>query len=271
VCVSLLCRHRSHVILHHPVMTHSDQRGRFDGEVVVTFLPDGRNVKLIQPFAYVDSRDEWWDVPDGAIVDGASIPQALWTFMGGPFEGKYRDASIVHDWYCDLRSRPWRDVHRVFYEAMVTSGVPLPRARLMYAGVYWGGPRWSERVSSNINELVHWYRERNPEAAAKWDASPAGRERRVYLRPIPENYHDPRNYAVERTTTTTVSRYKFGKAELELLERAVFNDDLGPNELAAVVEDHLQSRDAADVATYVRKEEIWFDEHTNCYQIRTKS
>jgi hypothetical protein len=102
-------------------MNEPDQRGQFDGDVVLTFLPDGRYLKLLRSFGYIDSQHERWDVPDGAIVDGASIPQVLWTLMGGPFEGKYRDASIVPDWYCDLRTRPWRNVHRVFYEAMLRS------------------------------------------------------------------------------------------------------------------------------------------------------
>lgn len=83
-------------------------------------------------------------------MDGASIPRALWTLIGGPFEDKYRNASIIHDWYCDVRSRPWKDTHRVFYHAMITSSVPIAQAKLLFAGVYWGGPRWSQTVVENI-------------------------------------------------------------------------------------------------------------------------
>jgi len=123
--------------------------GRYEGTLVVSFLSDGRRVQLIQPFAYVDGANRRWETPKDAIVDGASIPRPLWTLIGGPFEGKYRDASVIHDWYCDLRNRPWKQVHRVFYEAMLTSGVEAAQAKLMYAGVYLGGPRWSETVVHN--------------------------------------------------------------------------------------------------------------------------
>jgi len=123
--------------------------GKYEGRAAVEFLPDGRRVKLIEPFAYIDYEAERWSVPSGAIVDGASIPQPLWGVVGGPFEGAYRDASVIHDWYCDRRIRPWKRVHRVFYEAMLTSGVSKSRAKLMYAAVYWGGPRWSETVVAN--------------------------------------------------------------------------------------------------------------------------
>jgi hypothetical protein len=124
--------------------------GRYDGQAVVRLLDDGRRVQLVEDFGFIDQAENRWDVPEGAIVDGASIPQALWSIIGGPFEGRYRDASIVHDWYCDMRSRPWQNVHRVFFEAMLTSGVAKVRANLMYAGVYWGGPRWSETVTRNM-------------------------------------------------------------------------------------------------------------------------
>jgi len=125
--------------------------GSYQGRAVVTFLDDGRRVQLVDPFAYIDPATLKWDVPAGAIVDGASIPHPLWGIIGGPFEGKYRAASIIHDWYCDVRTRPWKAVHRVFYDAMLTSGVSAGRAKLMYAGVLWGGPRWSETVVANNN------------------------------------------------------------------------------------------------------------------------
>jgi hypothetical protein len=41
----------------------------------------------------------------------------------------------------------------MFFEAMMTSGVSESRAKLMYAGVYFGGPRWSETAEAN-NQLA---------------------------------------------------------------------------------------------------------------------
>jgi Protein of unknown function (DUF1353) len=43
-------------------------------------------------------------VPAGAIVGGASIPQVFWSIIGGPFEDKYREASVIHDYYCEQKS-----------------------------------------------------------------------------------------------------------------------------------------------------------------------
>ena len=182
-------------------MSQPDRRGRFDASPVVTFLTDGRRVKVLRPFGFIDSTRVRWDVPESAIVDGASIPQALWSLIGGPFEGKYRDASVVHDWYCDLRTRPWRHVHRVFYETMLAC-VAFVRAKVMYAAVYWGCPRWSETVVSNVSHMIETYRKNHPEEAAERDR--AGR--RFYKYPDPRNYQDPRNYPVK--IETTVSRYE---------------------------------------------------------------
>ena len=46
-------------------------------------------------------KKKTWTAPKGAKVDGASIPQLFWTPIGGPFEGKYRYASVIHDTECD--------------------------------------------------------------------------------------------------------------------------------------------------------------------------
>lgn len=42
-----------------------DAHGQFIGEVVATLLPDGRNLKLIQDFGYVDPTGKRWEVPAG--------------------------------------------------------------------------------------------------------------------------------------------------------------------------------------------------------------
>jgi hypothetical protein len=102
-------------------------------------------MRLLADFVYEDPSGERWVAPRGAIVDGASIPRVLWSLIGGPFEGKYRDASVVHDIACEERRRPWRDVHRMFYNASRLAGVEETRARVMYGAVFHFGPRWAER------------------------------------------------------------------------------------------------------------------------------
>lgn len=158
--------------------------GRYEGDLVVLVLDDGRRVKLTQPFAYFDPADLPWPVPRNAIVDGASIPRALWTLIGGPFEGKYRNASVIHDWYCDRRNRPWQDVHRMFHHAMLTSGVDALQARVMYAGVRWGGPRWSETV-------VHNAQLGEPSLAAKALGAVLKPFNLGHMRPVEPSYRAP--------------------------------------------------------------------------------
>jgi len=119
-----------------------DTWGYFDGRVVARWLDDGRDMALVEPFAYVDPAAVRWDAPAGAVVNGASIPQPFWSLIGGPFEGRFRQASVVHDVACVERSRPWQQVHRMFYEACRCGRVGVVKAKTMYYAVYHFGPRW---------------------------------------------------------------------------------------------------------------------------------
>jgi hypothetical protein len=117
--------------------------GRYDGSPPqVVLLPDGRLVRLLAALTYLQADGTRWPVPAGVELDGASIPRFLWSLIGGPFEGRYRDASIIHDHYCVVRTRSWRDTHRMFYDAMRSSGESMPKAKIMYYAVYRFGPRW---------------------------------------------------------------------------------------------------------------------------------
>mgnify|MGYP001792979849 CR=1 FL=1 len=62
---------------------------------------------------YVDPKGHVWVAPASSVVDGASIPRSLWTFMGGPFEGKYRNASVLHDVADDQKNRPREDCAQI--------------------------------------------------------------------------------------------------------------------------------------------------------------
>lgn len=110
---------------------------------LVEWLDDGRHMRLKRPFGYMEESGREWPVPAETVVDGASIPQVFWSLIGGPFEGRYRDASIVHDYFCDVRTRPWKDTHRIFFDGMLCSGVNTIRAKIMYYAVYRFGPRWT--------------------------------------------------------------------------------------------------------------------------------
>ena len=120
----------------------SGQWGHFVGTVKTEWYDDGRTMKLLDDFGYIDAGGNSWTALKGHEIDGASIPQVFWSFIGGPFEGKYRNASVVHDFECDVRKRPWRSVHRMFYAACRCGGVEQTKAKVMYGAVYHFGPRW---------------------------------------------------------------------------------------------------------------------------------
>lgn len=128
-------------------VSSAQEFGRYVGTVQAQWLDDGRKMRLLVPFAYIDPKGLEWQAPAGWIIDGASIPRIAWSLIGGPFEGKYRDASVIHDVGCDQKTKPWESVHEVFYWAMRASGVKRRRAKIMYAAVYHFGPRWSRLVT----------------------------------------------------------------------------------------------------------------------------
>lgn len=154
-----------------------DEYGRFKGEVVAKFLPDGRNMQLQNAFGYVDPRGRHWDVPAGATTDGASFPRFFWVAFP-PFTGKYRAAAVVHDYYCRTRTRTWRHTHEAFYHALRAAGVSEATAKAMYGAVYNFGPRWGPGSSQRgpsadkyrteaqqlvfFRELEAWIEKENP-------------------------------------------------------------------------------------------------------------
>lgn len=125
-------------------------KGKFSGPVVTCWLDDGRTMRLIEGVTYTDSVGHDWPVPKGAVVDGASIPRFFWRVIGGPLEGPYRKASVIHDFYCEVQSRPWRATHRMFYDAMLTEGCGWLRATVMYWAVRLFGPKWHTAADRGI-------------------------------------------------------------------------------------------------------------------------
>jgi hypothetical protein len=117
--------------------------GHFVGTVKTEWIEPDRKMRLLDDFSYVDTKGATWAAPKGSVVDGASIPQVLWSVVGSPYTGEYRNASVVHDVACIKREKPWQDVHRMFYEACRAGGVGEQKAKLMYSAVYHFGPKWT--------------------------------------------------------------------------------------------------------------------------------
>ena len=116
--------------------------GSYEGDPVTKWNADGRTMTLITELRYTDPQGFVWIAPIGSVVDGASIPRYLWSIMGGPFEGKYRNASVLHDVAYGQHNRPWQDCDRMFYYAMRCSGVSVVEAKSMFYALYKFGHHW---------------------------------------------------------------------------------------------------------------------------------
>lgn len=143
ICVTLLA------LAVYPLTAHcAEYFGKYVGSVQTEWDDDGEKMKLISDYSYEDPNGMQWLAKKGQKIDGASIPRYLWSIVGSPYTGPYRNASVLHDIACIEKNRTWEVVHLAFYYAMRASGVNENRAKLMYAAVYHFGPRWplKERV-----------------------------------------------------------------------------------------------------------------------------
>ena len=113
--------------------------GVFVGEVRALWLdvpPPDRNMQLLADFAFHMPGGEEWKAPVKSTVNGASIPRALWSFLGSPYIGNYRLASVVHDVACEPGSGKSRKAaDRMFYNACREGGCNWIQAKALYIGV----------------------------------------------------------------------------------------------------------------------------------------
>lgn len=132
--------------------------GTFSGEPHTLWLTedgDDRDMRVLEPFSYTDPTGTRWDAPVDSIIDGASIPRALWTLVGSPYTGDYRRASIVHDVACGLaggNSAMRRAADRMFYRACRAGGCSVRQSIILYLGVRIGAilpfvPQWTPALA----------------------------------------------------------------------------------------------------------------------------
>jgi len=130
---------------------------RFEGRVVAEWLhrPGGdRPMKILEPFGFIDSAGYRWEAMPGDVIDGASIPRVFWTIDGSPYTGNYRRASVLHDVACQQHMRTSREVHRMFYEAMVCDGVEPGEALRKYTAVRLFGPMWDRAPETGAARML---------------------------------------------------------------------------------------------------------------------
>jgi uncharacterized protein DUF1353 len=140
--------------------------GRFSGEPRTLWLtakddPD-RQMQLTEDFWFMDPKSKEWRTPAEYVVDGASIPRALWTVVGSPYTGDYRRASVVHDKACDDANgdaSARRAADRMFFHACRAGGCSIAEAILLYIGVRIGAlrnvvPAWRDEAADDDRPRV---------------------------------------------------------------------------------------------------------------------
>jgi hypothetical protein len=106
--------------------------------------------ELSEPFGYIDPKGVHWDMPAGAVTDGASIPLFFQLFIGGPWTENYVKAAALHDFYIRRSSVNAADVHEMFYLALLAAGTSQGLAQRMYSAVANFGPRWKSVDMANV-------------------------------------------------------------------------------------------------------------------------
>lgn len=118
------------------------------GPLQVEILPDGRRVKLLQPFRVRlrELGERIIEAPQGFETDFASVPRIFWRVL--PPWGRYSPAAVIHDYLYHTHKVSRADADRAFLTLMQRLGVPAWKRTVMYWAVrLFGGPAYSSGKS----------------------------------------------------------------------------------------------------------------------------
>lgn len=133
------------------------ENGYFSGKIITHWLTDqnpNRNMQLVDGYSYTDPENNNWDAPKDSIINGASIPQELWSVVGSPYTGNYRNASVIHDVACDQANtkEDRKKADMMFYYACLAGGCPPNQARVFYVAVRIGA--WVDTLITSSNDTT---------------------------------------------------------------------------------------------------------------------
>lgn len=114
------------------------------GPLQVEILPDGRRVKLLQPFRVRlrELGERIIEAPQGFETDFASVPRFFWRVL--PPWGRYSPAAVIHDHLYSTGKVSRADADRAFLTLMQRLGVPAWKRTVMYWAVrLFGGPAYT--------------------------------------------------------------------------------------------------------------------------------
>lgn len=93
-----------------------------------------QSFELLTPLTFENTKFVITVYP-GFDYDGASIPEALWSFVGCPMGGLYSAAACIHDALYASKLFDRKTCDKLFYEAMMASKVDKALAKRMYLAV----------------------------------------------------------------------------------------------------------------------------------------
>lgn len=122
--------------------------------------------RLAATLQFTDGVGQDWEAPETTLTDGASIPPLFVPIIGFPREPEFEKAAALHDAYCGIgnedgpvyHGKTWQEVHRLLYDALVADGTSTLKAKIMFAAVWLGGPRWypGGGMDSTLEDLPPW-------------------------------------------------------------------------------------------------------------------
>lgn len=132
--------------------------GVFEGKVVLKPVGDDPFVpsfRLQETLLFRQGGGMEWISPEGAIVDGRSVPTLFVQLTGQPFESSFRKSAVTYDHAVKRKHREWELVLRMFYDALRTEGVEEAEAKSMYLVLSGSGTRWVLRDEKNCFGRCH--------------------------------------------------------------------------------------------------------------------
>ena len=126
----------------------------FSGVPLAHLLDDGLTIQLAEAFGFCDSHGREWWASKGDIANGTSYPRCLWSVSGGPWSTLSRWPAILHDIFCERKSRTWEDTHRMYGEAARICWNGDERATFEFNMVWHVGPRWNMDDSAYVPKWV---------------------------------------------------------------------------------------------------------------------
>lgn len=134
------------IMLTQAVFAESGNFGSFDGTLDLnpTGCQQYRHCKLTYNLRYKDPQSVVWQADANDVTDGASIPSWAQPIIGDPYDPQFVKPAAIHDHYCEdaHHVRGWRETHKMFYYALRNQGVNELKAKVMYAAILVGGPKW---------------------------------------------------------------------------------------------------------------------------------